>query len=129
MRRCEADAYGAAVLCGCLLGLPATAADKNNNADAKKGVDGGALAPGYYTGKLVSVPGSDGAFTVNVETDHFQPNPNAAKQASQEQQQIIRLQTDLANARNPKEYNQRCSAWRMNWRKSRRTPSSRTASW
>lgn len=99
--------YGTAVLCGCLLALPATAADKNNNADAKKGVDGGALAPGYYTGKLVSVPGSDGAFTVNVETDHFQPNPNAAKQANQEQQQIVRLQTDLANARNPKEYNQR----------------------
>ena len=44
---------------------------------------------------------------MNVETDHFQPNPNAAKQANQEQQQIVRLQTDLANARNPKEYNQR----------------------
>jgi len=94
-------------LCGCLLALPATAADKNNNGDAKKGADGGAMAPGDYTGKLVSVPGSDGSFTVNVETDHFKPNAKEAEQANRDQQQIIRLQTDLANARNPREYNQR----------------------
>ena len=65
------------------------------------------MAPGDYTGKLVSVPSSDGSFTVNVETDHFKPNPKEAREANRDQQQLVRLQTDLANARNPREYNQR----------------------
>ena len=99
--------FGTAVLCGCFLALPATAADKNNNGDAKKGADGGAMAPGDYTGTLVSVPGSDGSFTVNVETDHFKPNPNEAREATREQEHLSRLQSELAGARNPSEYNRR----------------------
>ena len=95
--------FGTAVLCGCLSVLPAAAADNN----VKKDADGGTMAPGDYTGKLVSVPGSDGMFTVNVESDHFKPNPNENRQATRDQQQVARLQTDLANARNPKEYAQR----------------------
>ena len=44
---------GTALLCGCLLALPAVAADKSNKGDAKD-VDGGTLSPGDYSGKLVS---------------------------------------------------------------------------
>ena len=99
--------YGIALFCGCLFVLAATAADKNKNGDAKKGADGGAMVPGDYTGKLVSAPGSDGSFTVNVETDHFKQNPKEAQQVERDQQQLVRLQMDLANARNPREYNQR----------------------
>jgi hypothetical protein len=105
-----------ALLCGCILGLPALAADKPapKNADAAKDVDGDKLPAGQFTGKLSNVPGSDGSFTVNVEIERAEVGPNALRnetrqgqQILRDQQQIERLQMDIARARNANEYRQR----------------------
>ncbi len=70
---------GTALLCGCLLALPALGADKNAAPDATKDVDGDKLPPGDFTGKLKTVPGTDGSFTmVNVEIDSVQLKPKEA---------------------------------------------------
>ena len=61
---------GAAVLCGCILALAAPAADPAKNAD------GGTMPPGDYTGTLVVLPGTDGAFTLAVESEHAGANPD-----------------------------------------------------
>ena len=100
----QSRSLGTALLCGCLLAFPALAADKP---DASKDADGGKMTPGDYTGKLTTAPGSDGTFTVNVESDHFKPDPKEAQQVARDEQKLAQLQTDLANARNAKEYNQR----------------------
>ena len=102
---------GTALLCGCLWAFPTLAADKNAAPDAGKDVDGDKLPPGQFTGKLKTVPGSDGSFTINVEIDSLQLKPgagaNEAAQVLRDQQQLERLQADVARARNAKEYQQR----------------------
>ena len=99
-----------ALLCGGVLTLPGLAAD----AAATKDVDGDKLPAGQFTGKLMSVPGSDGAFTVGVEIEHAEAGPNATRdeikqvqQATKDLQQIERLHAEIAKARNINEYRQR----------------------
>jgi hypothetical protein len=98
-------------VCGCLAALPALAADPPKNAD------GGTFAPGDYTGKLVSTPGTDGAFTIAVETDRLAPKPGAAQAENRDVQQLLRdqehidkLQAELARSRNLREYERRLAA-------------------
>jgi hypothetical protein len=103
---------GAALASALALALPAAAAD-DKKADPKKDVSADQLAPGEFTGKLTSVPGADGAFTVEVQYEHIElKDPNKVvrtenkevQQALREQQDIAKLQSELANSRNPREY-------------------------
>ena len=94
-----------ALLCGGLLTLPAWAADK-------KDIDGDKLPAGQFTGKLVGSPGSDGSFTLDIDIQHLAVrNPKAARnevqQILRDQQQIERLQSQIAHSRNANEYRQR----------------------
>jgi hypothetical protein len=96
------------------LALPAAADDKKP--DASKDVNADALTPGEITGKLVSVPGSDGAFTLEVQYQRLElKDPNALGRAenseNREVQQLVRvqrdierIQADLARSRNPRDY-------------------------
>ncbi len=77
----------------------------------RKDVDGDNLPPGQFTGKLVSTPGTDGLFTVNVEFDKVVLRPGAGQSENRDVQQLIRdqnriekTQNELARARNPSEY-------------------------
>lgn len=104
---------GTALVCGCLLALPALAGDKNA-ADPTKDAASDKLPPGDYTGKLVSTPGTDGMFTVVIETDRLQAKPGAAQTQSREVQQLLKdqehiekLQLELARSKNLKEYERR----------------------
>jgi hypothetical protein len=95
------------LLSGCLLAAALAA-------DPPKKTDGGTLPPGDYTGKLVSTPGTDGSFTVTVETDRTEANANAASRENHEVQQLLKdqehidkLQIELARAKTVKEYEHR----------------------
>jgi hypothetical protein len=108
--------FAASILAlGLAAGLPALvlAADKKPAEDAKKDVDADKLAPGEFTGKLKTPPGSDGSFTLEVQYDHVElKDPNALarvenqqmQQAAKQQQELAKLQGQLATARNPGEY-------------------------
>jgi hypothetical protein len=98
---------------GALVSSPASAADKKPADDPKKDVDADKLAPGEFTGKLIAAPGSDGSFTLEVHYDHVElKDPNALarvenqqmQQAAKQQQELAKLQSQLATARNPGEY-------------------------
>jgi hypothetical protein len=96
---------GTALLCGCFLATPVLAADPGKN------VDGDNLPPGAFTGKLVSTPGTDGLFTVNVEFDRVVLRPGANQSENREVQQLVRDQqrverteNELVRARNASEY-------------------------
>lgn len=74
-------------------------------------MDGDNLPPGQFTGKLVSTPGTDGLFTVNVEFDKVVLKPGAGRSENRDVQQLTRdqnrieqTQNELASARNPSEY-------------------------
>jgi hypothetical protein len=95
----------AAVLCAGLLAMPVVAAN------TPKDVDGDKLPAGQFTGKLVSTPGTDGSFTVNVETDRVELKQGAARTENRDVQQLMRdqqrveqTQSEIARARNPSEY-------------------------
>ena len=94
-----------ALLCGCFVAAPLLAADP------PKDVDGDNLPPGQFAGKLVSTPGTDGLFTVNVEFDKVMLKPGAGQSENRDVQQLTRdqnriekTQNELAHARNPSEY-------------------------
>jgi hypothetical protein len=103
----------AVCIVGALVLSLASAADNKPADDAKKEVDADKLAPGEFTGKLITAPGSDGSFTLEVHYDHVElKDPNALakvenqqmQQAAKQQQELSKLQSQLATARNPGEY-------------------------
>ena len=107
------------LLCGLLAALvvaaPLAAADdkKGKKDDPKQTpVDSDRLPAGDYTGKLITAPGPDGTFTLQVETKRTEPkNPNqlSKKEAQlqtkiqQSQQKIANLQAQIIAARTAKE--------------------------
>jgi hypothetical protein len=107
---------GAALVLALVAAVPVRAADEKKKADAadpKKDVDADKLTPGEFTGKLVSVPGSDGAFTLEVQYERVElKDPNAlartenkeVQQSVREEREIARIQSDMARSRNPRDY-------------------------
>ena len=107
------------LLCGLLAALvvaaPLAAADdkKGKKDDPKQTpVDSDRLPAGDYTGKLITAPGPDGTFTLQVETKRTEPkNPNqlSKKEAQlqtkiqQSQQKIANLQAQIIAARTAKD--------------------------
>jgi len=96
------------------LGAPATWAQKPDKKPAAAPTDADTLPPGESSGKLKSVPGTDGTFTVGVEYQHLElKNPKALAQfqkanpqltnAIRDQQKIAQTQAHLATARTPQQ--------------------------
>jgi hypothetical protein len=95
--------------------LPLMAAD--NKKDKKDDptlnpLDSDKLPAGDYTGKLLTTPGSDGAFTLQIDFKHYEPKNPAqltAKEAKLQaeiqavQQKMATTQAHLASATKPKE--------------------------
>src|SRR4051812_14948820 len=87
--------YLVAGLLVALLAVPAWAADKKAKDNTLGPMDSDKLAPGEYTGKLLTVPGSDGSFVVEVQYQEMQaknPNPRANNNV---QNQVVRLQNQI----------------------------------
>ena len=87
--------------------LPVGGADKKDDKNPADVVDADKLPPGQFTGKLKTVPGSDGALVVTVEYQHLElknpnqlpRNPNKQMQnLLRDQQHIAQLQQQVANA-------------------------------
>jgi len=107
-----------ALLATLVMGLPHLAAqDKKKKADDPPAapVDADKLTPGDYTGKLLTTPGSDGTFTLQLEYKHYEAKnggklpKNATPQQQrlhQAQQKISHLQSQIAHSKNPREYTQ-----------------------
>jgi hypothetical protein len=102
------------LLAALVVAVPLAADDKKPKKDDPKQtpVDSDKLPAGDYTGKLITAPGTDGTFTLQVETKHTEPkNPNqlSKKEAQlqtkiqQSQQKIANLQAQIIAARTPKD--------------------------
>src|SRR5262249_6374824 len=107
------------VACGLLAALvvvlPLAAADdkKGKKDDPKQvPVDSDKLPAGDYTGKLLTAPGPDGTFTLQIETKHTEPkNPGKLNEKEaqlqlkikQAQQKIANLQAQIIAARTARE--------------------------
>jgi len=112
--------FGAGLLMATFLcvEMPAQGADKDKKKDKKAEpaptTDADKLPAGDFSGKLKSVPGSDGTFLVGVEYQHLElKNPNALAHFQKanphlnnlvrDQQHIAQTQAQLANARTPQQ--------------------------
>lgn len=99
--------------------LPAFAADdtkaKKNDPSLMEPIDSDKLSPGDYTGTLLTTPGSDNTFTLQIDTTHYVPKNPAALSAKEaklqgqiqsEQLKIMNLQAQLVASTSQKQYNQ-----------------------
>jgi len=106
------------LLAALVLPLAAAAADKDKNATPapKPAVDADKLSPGDFLGKLMTTPGTDGSFTVEMSYQHLEPNPNyhpphnanaqanhTANTLAKDQQRIAHLQQQVARAKKPQD--------------------------
>jgi hypothetical protein len=102
----------AALICG----LPSVRADdkkgKKDDPKQQTPVDSDKLPAGDYTGKLVTTPGADGTFTIQIDTKRYEPkNPNQLTnkenqlqgKIQQSQQKIANLQAQIIGARTPRD--------------------------
>jgi hypothetical protein len=83
---------------------PATAAPLQK--PGQPAVDSDGLTAGRFTGKLLNTPGTDGTFTLQVQYQQVQVNPNARtspqlRNIQNELAQIQRLEVQMARSRNP----------------------------
>jgi hypothetical protein len=104
-----------ALLGALVAAFPLGAADdkKDKKDDAKNTpIDSDKLAAGDYSGKLLTLPDSDGAFTLQIDKKRYEPkNPeqlnnkeaNLQNQIQRAQQKIAQLQAQIANARTARE--------------------------
>lgn len=87
------------ILAGCLvltLVLPLLAQNAKKGAkDDKPAVDADKLKPGVFVGKLLNAPGTDGAFTVEVEMQTLELRPNAGAKAANQQVRLARDQIGM----------------------------------
>jgi len=95
--------------------LPLTAADekKGKKDDPKQTpVDSDKLPAGDYTGKLLTAPGTDGTFTLQIETKRTEPkNPGKLTEKEtqlqlkiqQAQAKIAQIQAQIISARTPRD--------------------------
>jgi hypothetical protein len=93
--------------------LPLNAADdKKKDPPLPPPIDAEKLPAGDYNGKLLTTPGSDGTFTVQIDFQHYEPkNPSqlSTKEAQLQakiqvaQQKIVNYQTQLVNATKQKD--------------------------
>jgi hypothetical protein len=79
---------------------PTTSPSKNTPLDGEK------LPPGQMLGRLVSTPGSDGSFTLQLGYSHLElKDPKSANRISNQLngqlQQIAKLQADIARSKKP----------------------------
>jgi hypothetical protein len=106
---------GFGLLTAFLLALPVSAADEKKKGDnVLPTIDSDKLTAGDYTGKLLTVPGTDGSFTLEIQVPKLVlKNPNQAPSGNKyanvirEQQRITQLQNQLAHSRNTQQYLQR----------------------
>jgi hypothetical protein len=105
---------GSGLLLGLILVLPLIAADdkkpsRKDKDDNTKHVDSDTLANGPYTGKVLTQPDSNRTISMTVDEAHLTPkNPNTASKTAQavtkQEAHVAQLESDLAAAKNPKDY-------------------------
>jgi hypothetical protein len=88
------------------LALTGAAAAPPAKRPGQPALDSDNLTAGRFTGKLLTTPGTDGTFTVQIQYQQVQVNPNArnnpqARNIQNELAQIQRLEVQMARSRNP----------------------------
>jgi hypothetical protein len=106
------------------LALPAQNAAPKAGQSATGTINADNVKPGTYTGKLLSVPSADGAFSVEITSTVTVPKPNAqqliaatAKFQTDYQNGLNSIQRDLTNSRSPNDraYHQRRLGDHLAW--------------